>query len=164
MLDPERLSFEFRYDEELPPKVRPPRLDEFIAVQVGPGIPNEHRTGGGELARELAGRHLTVVGRHRCREHRRAVALEIVGDAGARRYLGPCHERIRALKIDGGKKDVVGDLDLKTLRRPGREQSRVNVDFPNWMVESLDREATRLGVTRQSIIKVWIAERLEKAS
>lgn len=67
-------------------------------------------------------------------------------------------------KFDGGKKDVVGDLDLKTLRRPGREQSRVNVDFPNWMVEQLDREATRLGVTRQSIIKVWIAERLEKAS
>lgn len=67
-------------------------------------------------------------------------------------------------KFDGGKKDVVGDLDLKTHRRPGREQSRVNVDFPNWMVEQLDREATRLGVTRQSIIKVWIAERLEKAS
>jgi hypothetical protein len=43
-------------------------------------------------------------------------------------------------------------------------QKRVNVDFPVWMVESLDREADRLGVTRQSIIKIWIAERLEKAS
>ena len=45
--------------------------------------------------------------------------------------------------------------------RPNREAKRVNVDFPAWMVESLDREAHRLGVTRQSIIKVWIAERLE---
>ena len=49
------------------------------------------------------------------------------------------------------------------LRPAGRgvEQRRVNVDFPVWMIESLDREARRLGVTRQSIIKVWIAERLE---
>jgi hypothetical protein len=46
--------------------------------------------------------------------------------------------------------------------RPGLEQRRVNVDFPVWMIESLDREARRLGVTRQSIIKVWIAERLER--
>jgi hypothetical protein len=45
---------------------------------------------------------------------------------------------------------------------PGLEQRRVNVDFPVWMIESLDREARRLGVTRQSIIKVWIAERLER--
>jgi hypothetical protein len=56
---------------------------------------------------------------------------------------------------------VTGDLDLAAIRRPGLEQRRVNVDFPQWMIESLDREARRLGVTRQSIIKVWIAERLE---
>jgi hypothetical protein len=49
-----------------------------------------------------------------------------------------------------------------TIPRPGLEQRRVNVDFPSWMIESLDREARRLGVTRQSIIKVWIAERLER--
>ena len=42
------------------------------------------------------------------------------------------------------------------------EQRRVNVDFPVWMIESLDREARRLGVARQSVIKVWIAERLER--
>jgi hypothetical protein len=42
------------------------------------------------------------------------------------------------------------------------EQRRVNVDFPVWMIESLDREAARLGVPRQSLIKVWIAEQLEK--
>jgi hypothetical protein len=67
-------------------------------------------------------------------------------------------------KFDEGAEDIIEDLDLSTARRPLKEQRRVNVDFPLWMVESLDREARRLGVTRQSIIKVWIAERLEKAS
>jgi hypothetical protein len=66
-------------------------------------------------------------------------------------------------KFDTGE-DVTGDLDLDGLRRPALEQRRVNVDFPSWMIESLDREARRLGVTRQSIIKVWIAERLERNS
>jgi hypothetical protein len=61
---------------------------------------------------------------------------------------------------DGG--DITADLDLPKLRRPAQEQRRVNVDFPLWMIESLDREARRLGVTRQSIIKLWIAERLER--
>lgn len=63
-------------------------------------------------------------------------------------------------KFDAGE-DVTDDLDLVALRRPALEQRRVNVDFPSWMIESLDREARRLGVTRQSIIKLWIAERLE---
>jgi hypothetical protein len=62
--------------------------------------------------------------------------------------------------FDDGE-DVTSALDLGAARRPGVEQRRVNVDFPSWMIESLDREARRLGVTRQSIIKVWIAERLE---
>jgi len=62
-------------------------------------------------------------------------------------------------RFDAGE-DITGDLDLAGLRRPALEQRRVNVDFPSWMIESLDREARRLGVTRQSIIKVWIAERL----
>jgi len=66
-------------------------------------------------------------------------------------------------KFDANQ-DVTGDLDLAGLRRPALEQRRVNVDFPTWMIESLDREARRLGVTRQSIIKVWIAERLERDS
>ena len=64
-------------------------------------------------------------------------------------------------RFDAGE-DVSDELDLAGARRPGREPRRVNVDFPAWMVESLDREARRLGVTRQSIIKVWIAERLER--
>jgi len=64
-------------------------------------------------------------------------------------------------EFDEGK-DVSSHFDLSKARRPGREQQRVNVDFPSWMVEALDREASRLGVTRQSIIKVWIADRLER--
>ena len=53
---------------------------------------------------------------------------------------------------------------MTKARRPGQEQKRVNVDFPLWMVRLLDKEAKRLGVPRQSIIKVWVAERLGKAS
>lgn len=63
-------------------------------------------------------------------------------------------------QFDEGK-DVTQHLDREKARRAGHEQKRVNVDFPNWMIESLDREAGRLGVTRQSIIKIWLAERLE---
>jgi len=57
--------------------------------------------------------------------------------------------------------DISRFLDLSRAKRVNHQPRRVNVDFPNWMVHSLDREADRLGVTRQSIIKVWIAERLE---
>jgi macrodomain Ter protein organizer (MatP/YcbG family) len=64
-------------------------------------------------------------------------------------------------KFDNGE-DVTKHLDLSRAKRPGREQRRVNVDFPAWMIERLDKEARRLGVTRQSIIKVWIADRLQK--
>ncbi|MBI2305469.1 MAG: CopG family transcriptional regulator [Chloroflexi bacterium] len=64
-------------------------------------------------------------------------------------------------KFDQGE-DITSHLDLSKARRPGLEQKRVNVDFPEWMLESLDREAKRLGVTRQSIIKIWLAERLER--
>jgi len=57
--------------------------------------------------------------------------------------------------------EVIESLDLTKASRPNQKQKRVNVDFPVWMIDSLDREAKRLGVTRQSIIKVWLAERLE---
>jgi hypothetical protein len=57
--------------------------------------------------------------------------------------------------------DISASLDLSKAKRVLQEQKRVNVDFPTWMVDSLDREASKLGVTRQSVIKVWLAERLE---
>ena len=57
--------------------------------------------------------------------------------------------------------DILGDLDLSQAKRPMQKQKRVNVDLPAWMLESLDKEASRVGVTRQSIIKIWLAERLE---
>ncbi|MDP2853489.1 MAG: hypothetical protein Q8O28_04480 [Smithellaceae bacterium] len=60
--------------------------------------------------------------------------------------------------------DISQHLDTSKARRPEQEQKRVNVDFPVWMIQLLDKEARRLGVPRQSIIKVWVAERLEKAS
>lgn len=57
--------------------------------------------------------------------------------------------------------DITEHLDLSEARRPKREVQRVNVDFPAWMVSSLDAEASRLGITRQAVIKTWIAERLD---
>jgi len=65
-------------------------------------------------------------------------------------------------KHDSDNDDIVGDLDLSTARRPNQSQRRVNVDFPIWMIDSLDKEARRLGVTRQSVIKMWLSERLDK--
>ncbi len=60
--------------------------------------------------------------------------------------------------------DVSASLDLSKARRPVQEQKRINVDFPLWMIRLLDKEAKRLGVPRQAIIKLWVAERLRKAS
>jgi hypothetical protein len=73
--------------------------------------------------------------------------------------------KVKASKFDqefDAGEDVSRYLDMSKARRPGLEQRRVNVDFPVWMIDSLDREAARLGVPRQSLIKVWIAERLER--
>ena len=63
--------------------------------------------------------------------------------------------------FDEGEEDILQYLDLSKARRPGLEQKRVNVDFPQWMIDQLDSESSRLGIPRQSLIKVWIAERLE---
>ncbi|MCD5401808.1 BrnA antitoxin family protein [candidate division NPL-UPA2 bacterium] len=65
-------------------------------------------------------------------------------------------------KFEEGQ-DISKYLDISKARRPEQEQKRVNVDFPLWMIHFLDKEAKRLGVPRQSIIKVWVAERLEKS-
>ena len=66
-------------------------------------------------------------------------------------------------RFDDGE-DISHYLVIDKARRPQHEQKRVNVDFPAWMIQQLDMEARRLGVPRQSIIKVWVAERLQKAA
>lgn len=62
--------------------------------------------------------------------------------------------------FDEGR-DVIPHLTLSKARRPGNEQRRVSVDFPNWIIESLDVQTRRLGATRPSLINMWIAERLK---
>lgn len=70
---------------------------------------------------------------------------------------------MKAIELDDkfdGRHDIASDVDWSKARRPNVETRRVNVDFPAWVVEGLDRQASRLGVTRQSLIKMWIAEKL----
>ena len=64
--------------------------------------------------------------------------------------------------FDANEEDIIDYLDLDNIKHVNRKQKRVNVDFPIWMVESLDQEAERVGVSRQAIIKMWLAERLER--
>ncbi len=66
-------------------------------------------------------------------------------------------------QIDEGV-DITASLNLSKAKRVLQVQKRVNIDFPTWMIDSLDREASKLGVTRQSFIKVWLAERLEAST
>jgi hypothetical protein len=66
-------------------------------------------------------------------------------------------------KFDEGE-NILKHLDLSKAKRTNQEQKRENVDFPLWMIQSLDKEAKRLGVPRQSIIKIWLAERLQKSA
>ena len=73
----------------------------------------------------------------------------------------------RHLPGDQGPFDLCSSFPAEGLSRAERvypKMQRVNVDFPRWMVESLDKEADRLSVTRQSLIKIWIAERLERVA
>jgi hypothetical protein len=67
-------------------------------------------------------------------------------------------------KFDDGEDDILSLLDVSAAKRLNKKQKRVNVDFPVWMIDSLDKEASRIGVTRQSIIKLWLAEKIEVAT
>lgn len=84
--------------------------------------------------------------------------------------VGLAPKRWRSMKAEAfdrkfeSDQDIIDDLDLENASRPRLQARRVNVDFPGWMVDELDQEARRLGVTRQSIIKVWLAERLEQTA
>ena len=66
-------------------------------------------------------------------------------------------------KFDDGE-DISEYLDLSTARPASQNPQRVNVDFPRWMVAALDGEAKRLGLTRQAVIKFWIAEKIQAAA
>ena len=65
-------------------------------------------------------------------------------------------------KFESGE-DLTDDLDFSKSRRVNQEAKRVNIDFPLWVVEQLDKQSKRLGITRQALVKVWIAEKLKEA-
>lgn len=65
-------------------------------------------------------------------------------------------------KFDENNEDILQHFDTSKVRMLNEEPRRVNIDFPAWMIDSLDREAKHVGVSRQAVIKMWIAERLEK--
>jgi len=65
-------------------------------------------------------------------------------------------------KFESGE-DLTNDLDLSKARRVNQKPKRVNIDFPTWVVEDLDKHSKRLGITRQALVKVWIAEKLKEA-
>jgi hypothetical protein len=64
-------------------------------------------------------------------------------------------------KFDDGEEDILQHFDLEKASRPNLEKERVNVDFPRWMIDDLDKAAATMGVTRQAVIKIWLAERLK---
>lgn len=64
-------------------------------------------------------------------------------------------------RFDDGE-DISAYIDKSSIRRPGIEARRVNVDFPEWIIQSLDGQSKLIGVSRQSLIKLWIAERLQQ--
>ncbi len=72
----------------------------------------------------------------------------------------PGHLKARDWTEIRSGEDISDAIDWSKARRVNTEIKRVNVDFPTWVVEGLDRQANRLGITRQALIKVWIAERL----
>lgn len=63
-------------------------------------------------------------------------------------------------KFDENKEDILEYFDTKNIKLVNESPKRVNIDFPTWMVESLDKEAQHIGVSRQAIIKMWLAEKL----
>jgi len=62
--------------------------------------------------------------------------------------------------FDDNKEDIIEYIDLSNIRRPNLEPKRINIDFPSWMVKKLDEEAQHIGVSRQAIIKTWLAEKI----
>lgn len=67
-------------------------------------------------------------------------------------------------KFDDGEEDIIEYLDFAQMKQPSYEGKQVKVSFPLWMVEALEVEAHRLGISYQSLINVWIAERLDRVA
>ena len=64
-------------------------------------------------------------------------------------------------KFDDNQEDILEHFDTSKIRMINEEPKRVNIDFPSWMVQSLDKEAKHIGVSRQAVIKMWLAEKLQ---
>ena len=58
--------------------------------------------------------------------------------------------------------DVSAWLDKSKARRINTELKRVNIDFPVWVIQCLDKAARRLGISRQALVKMWIAEKFDR--
>ncbi len=67
-------------------------------------------------------------------------------------------------KFDKNQEDILEYFDTSKIRMINEEPKRVNIDFPAWMVDAMDREAKHIGVSRQAIIKMWLAEKLQRLS
>jgi len=63
--------------------------------------------------------------------------------------------------FDNNQEDILEHFDTSKVRMINEEPKRVNIDFPAWMVKSLDKEAKHIGVSRQAVIKMWLAEKLK---
>jgi len=64
-------------------------------------------------------------------------------------------------KFDDNQEDILQYFDTSKIKMINEEPKRVNIDFPAWMIKSLDREARHIGVSRQAVIKMWLAEKLQ---
>jgi hypothetical protein len=67
-------------------------------------------------------------------------------------------------KLFDRKKDIISHLDLSKAERPGLKPKRINISIPSWIFKSIEKEATKYGVTKEVIIKQWIAERIKQAA
>jgi hypothetical protein len=64
-------------------------------------------------------------------------------------------------QFDDGE-DITPHIDPSSIHRPGLQARRVNVDFPEWIIEKLDMQSRLIGVSRQSLIKLWVSERIQQ--
>lgn len=66
-------------------------------------------------------------------------------------------------KFDDNQEDILQHFDLSSARLVNEKPKCINIDFPTWMVQSLDKEAKHIGISRQAVIKMWVADRLNSS-